>query len=153
MMIIAVDFHALAETASLRAVDSLVIGSLIAPFAFVLLRIFRRSGAAVRFAVWFSALMAIAVVPWVDAAAGLHVGAHGSLATSTAAITAPASWAFYLFVVWAGVAAIGFVRLTWGLWNLHVLRKSLTPVELDLLDAGMREKLARHGQYRPVVVC
>ena len=153
MMIAALDFHAIAETASLRAVDSLVIGALIAPFAFVLLRIFRRSGAAVRFAVWFSALIAIAVVPWVDGAAGLHVGAHGSSATSTAAITAPASWAFYLFVVWAGVAAIGFVRLTWGLWNLHVLRKSLTPVELDLLDAGMREKLARHGQYRPVVVC
>jgi beta-lactamase regulating signal transducer with metallopeptidase domain len=153
MMIRALDFHAIAEMAALRAVDSLVIGAFIAPFAFVLLRISRRSGAAVRFAVWFSALMAIAVVPWVDGVAGLHMGAHGPAATSTAAITAPASWAVHLFVAWAGIAAMGFVRLSWGLWNLHVLRKSLTPVKLELLDAGMREKLERHGKYRPVVAC
>jgi len=153
MMIAALDFHAIAEMAALKAVDSLVIGALVAPFAFVLLRIYRRSGAAVRFAVWFSALMAVAVVPWVDGAAGLHLGAHGSAATGTAAITAPASWAVYFFAAWVTIAAIGFLRLSWGLWNLRVLRKSLTPVKFDLLDASMQEKLARHGRYRSVVVC
>jgi beta-lactamase regulating signal transducer with metallopeptidase domain len=153
MMVATLDFHAIAETAALRAVESLIIGALIAPFAFVLLQISRRSGAAVRFAVWFSALMAIAVVPWVDGAAGLNMRAHGASAMSTAAITAPASWAVYLFAAWATIAAFGFVRLSWGLWNLHVLRKSLIPVKIDLLDADIREKLGSQGKYRSVAVC
>jgi beta-lactamase regulating signal transducer with metallopeptidase domain len=153
MMMTVFDFHAIAETFALRAVDSLVIGALVAPLAFVLSGISRRAGAAVRFSVWFSALIAIAVVPWVNGLAGLQMAPHGSSATSTAAITAPAPWAVYLFVVWAGIAAIGFLRLSWGLWNLRVLRKSLVPIRLNLLDAGIREKLGHHGRYRSVVVC
>ena len=150
MMTAVAGFPTIAETAALWAVDSIVIGALVAPFTWMLLRILRWQSASVRFAVWFSALVAIAVFPWLDRTL-LSIGSHGQ-AASGAAIMAPASWAIYLFAVWAGIASIGLGRLCLSLWNLHVLRESLVPADLNFLDPSMRENLERKLRIRDVVV-
>jgi len=152
----AFDIKAIAQTVALRGVDSLVIGALVAAFALALLRTARRQSSAVRFAVWFSSLVAIAILPWLDGGLTLRLGSRGSSAAAIMgkpAITVPGSWAIYLFAAWAGIAAVALGRLCWGLWSLHVLRRSLVPVDIGMLDAGTREILARQEQKRSVVLC
>src|SRR5258708_20658005 len=95
----------------LGALDALVIGVLIAMFAALVLRVSRKQSAAARFAVWFSALAAIAVLPWLDGELRLSVGAHGHRAANAAALTVPSSWAIYFLASWSGLAAIALARV------------------------------------------
>jgi hypothetical protein len=110
-------FDAIAQMSAARIVDCLVEGTLVASFAALLLRVARRRNSGARFAVWFSALIAMAALPlfgagwaggawWVD-------GAGSPLATLSRRpeITLPGSWALWLFWAWAGIAGIGLVRV------------------------------------------
>jgi beta-lactamase regulating signal transducer with metallopeptidase domain len=146
------NFNAVAETVALLGGRSLIVGALVTAFASVWLRVFRRQNSSVRFAIWFSALLAIALLPWLDGALVLRFGAHGQLATTHSAITVPASWAIYLFFAWAAIAVVALARVAMSLWNLRALRRSLMLVDVNLLDAGTREILTVHGRSRTVVL-
>ena len=56
-------FNTMAEVLALRLLDSLIEGGAICVCAALILRIVPRQNAATRFAVWFSALVAIAILP------------------------------------------------------------------------------------------
>jgi beta-lactamase regulating signal transducer with metallopeptidase domain len=146
------NFNAVAETVALLGGRSLIVGALVTAFASVWLRVFRRKNSSVRFAIWFSALLAIAILPWLDGALVLRFGAHGQPATTHSAITVPASWAIYLFFAWAAIAAVALARVAMSLWNLRALRRSLMLVDVNLLDAGTREIMTVHGRSRAVVL-
>ncbi len=155
-MMAAVNFKTVAEALALLGGESLIIGALVTVFASIFLRVSPRQSSSVRFAIWFSALLAIALLPWLDGALGLGFGTHGQMAqmaTTRSAITVPGSWATYLFVAWAAIAAVGLARVWVSLWNLRTLRRSLIPVDVSVLDAGTREILEAHGQRRAVVLC
>jgi beta-lactamase regulating signal transducer with metallopeptidase domain len=152
-MIPGLDFSAVAQTVAARAADSLVIGVLVVVFALMLLRLSRRQTSAERFAVWFSALSAIAVLTWLDGAFGLLAGSHAATLSENAAITVPGSWAIYLFVAWAGIAGTGLGRVAIGLWNVHTLRRSLALVDVKHLADSVRETLERQPRSRSAVLC
>jgi len=150
-MVASLDIKAIAETLVLHGVNSLVISAVVAPFVLILLWLLPRSAAG-RFAVWFSALLAIAVFPWIDVGSAGHISSR-SITSARAAITAPAAWAVYLFAAWLGIAVLGLARLGWALWKVHELRTSFAPLEPSLLDSGMRAKIARQQQQRAVMLC
>ena len=149
---VAFSLHAIAQTSAVQIVDCLVQGTLIATFSALMLGMARRQNSGTRFAVWFSALMAIATLPLFGGSWGRHVGIPaGSASPST--ITLPGSWALYLFGTWAVIAAgllIGVVR---GLWHLHVLRKSSVPVGPAELDPRLQKTLERARSKRSVDLC
>ena len=116
-MVASLDIKAIAETLVLHGVNSLVISAVVAPFVLILLWLLPRSAAG-RFAVWFSALLAIAVFPWIDVGSAGHISSR-SITSARAAITAPAAWAVYLFAAWLGIAVLGLARLGWALWKVH----------------------------------
>ncbi len=92
------ELNALAQIATDRILNSLLAGIGIACLAWAITCLFDRRGSGTRFAVWFSALMAIAALPWV-----YHVQASRGYAiadVSRSTVTLPASFASYLFVVW-----------------------------------------------------
>ncbi len=147
-------FHlnAIAQTSASQIVDCLVEGMLIAIFTAFLLRVTGRQTSGTRFAVWFSALTAIAVLPlfggiWCSQVKGIASGplSHG-------AITLPVSWALYLFGLWAAVAAWYLIGIGRGLRHLHVLRRSCRPVDPAVLSPRLRVLLASQGT-RNVEVC
>jgi beta-lactamase regulating signal transducer with metallopeptidase domain len=148
-----IDFNTVAQSVVVRVADSLVIGMLVVAFALMLLRLSRRQTSADRFAVWFSALSAIAVLTWLDGAFGLLAESHAAAFSRNAAVTVPASWAIYLFAAWAGISAVTLGRVGLSLWNLHTLRQSLTPVEGKQLDDIVRETLERQPRNRIAVLC
>jgi beta-lactamase regulating signal transducer with metallopeptidase domain len=131
----AVSFHMLAQISTERLLNSLAEGLAIALFAWVLLRLVGRQNSGTRFVVWFCALVAIAVSPFVS------FGSSANLTPGNAAVTIPGSWSFYLFGAWAFLAMIGLARVLAGLWHLHAVRKSCVAVDSSTLDASVAETL------------
>lgn len=138
-----------------RIVNALPEGFLIALFAWVLLRVLRRQSAGTRFAVWFGALLAVALLPLLAGVmlAGISEGrtlaAPGmsfsgkSWGNLHPAITIPGSWAFFAFLVWSVGACLGMTRLAGGLWRLRQLRRSCTAIEVADLDPAVQKIVQR----------
>jgi bla regulator protein blaR1 len=148
-------FHlqAVAEISAARIVvvdivDSLLEGGLIALLAGAALRVRRRSS-GIRFAVWFSALIAIAVLPMLNT---LHSAPIAGSAAAHSAITLPGSWAVYLFGAWALIATVSLSRVFASLRHLRALRKSCVPVDRARLDAAIRATLSE-GNAQQVSLC
>jgi Zn-dependent protease with chaperone function len=152
-----IPLHAIAQTSAIQIVavqivNCLVEGTLIAILAGAVLKVARLQNSSVKFAVWFSALIGIAALP---AVIGISSGswAHRSWAHSTtaaqaasrAAITLPGSWALYIFVAWAAIAAWSLLGVARSLWHLRVLRRGCVPVDPARLDVLLQNTLARLG--------
>lgn len=146
------DVHAVARYSTLSILDSLVEGSLIGIFAALLLRRARRQSAGARYAIWFSALVAIALLPCLGASFSSRVGVSAAVA-SHATITVPDSWALYLFAAWAVLAGWFLSGIGKAIWHLHVLRKDCVPVDCASTQAIFRDAVERSGTRRRVAVC
>ena len=108
----------------------------------------RRQSSSARFAVWFSALVAIAVLPWAGEVAWSRLNApQGS---TYAAFTVPGSWALYFLVVWGAIAALGLARVVAGLIHLYALRRTFTKLDSQRLDNVTRATLRRYRLQRNV---
>ncbi len=144
------DLHELARLSALRIADSLAEGTVIGVFAALLVRPFRRQNAGTRFAVWFSALMAVAAAPFVSGLLAQRAVAAG---VPHPAITLPDSWALYAFAAWALMAAWFLAGVIRSLWHLRVLRAACTPVDVSTLDPVLRETLERGQTPRRTILC
>jgi hypothetical protein len=153
----AISFHgiglnAIAQASAVQIVNCLVEGTLIAIFAGLMLGVIRRNNSGTRFAVWFSALLAIAALPLLGGSWWSHApNISGDSAGS--AITVPGSWALYAFGAWAAIAAWFLLGVGRGLWHLHVLRRSCLPVNLAEMNSRLQETLERNRSTRPVTLC
>src|ERR1700687_3354756 len=143
---------AIAQTSAVQIVNCLVEGTLIAILAGLMLGVTRRKNSGTRFAVWFSALMAIAALPLLGGSLWSHASKI-SAESAGSAITVPGSWALYAFGAWAAIAAWFLLGVGRGLWHLHVLRRNCLPVDLAEIDSRLQETLERNRSTRPVTVC
>ncbi len=145
------ELNAIAQHSALRAIDSLAAGIVISAFAFLFLRLSRRQDAGARFAVWFSALLAIAVLPLT---VGLWPQSNVSAAVSLRpAFTFPESWAVYLFGIWAMGAGWSLLGVGKALWHLHEVRKSCVEVDPASLDTLIQKTFQRKRTRRPITLC
>ncbi len=142
--------NAAARLSAERVLDSLVLGFVLAAFAWLLLRLIPRQNSATRFAIWFSALLATAILPWLNLGP-TGTGLVSSLAPAPQALfSLPASWALYLFAAWMVVASLALARVGAGLLQLRRLRRQCRPMEVD--GATWREMAARLCPARPVEI-
>lgn len=147
-MMAALDLHTTARYSALGLIDSLAEGTVICAFAALLLR-FRRQSAGTRFAIAFSALLAIAMMPFLG---GLW--AHRALAGAIAdhpAFVVPESWALYLFWTWVGLVSLSLFWLARAVWHLHRLRQSCHRVDPAMLSIQLQEQL--QSSRRKVALC
>jgi beta-lactamase regulating signal transducer with metallopeptidase domain len=127
----------LAQLCSERLLNSIPQGLVIAAIAWLLLRLAGKQNSGTRFAVWFSALLAVASLPFFHFASG-----KGSAATASPEIVMPAMWATGIFLAWIVIALSGAARLAVALLNLRRLRRSgvlltasdLAPTLWDTVD-------------------
>jgi beta-lactamase regulating signal transducer with metallopeptidase domain len=145
--------NAIAQMSAIRIVDCLLGGTLIAIFAGAVVRMPRLHNSSAKFAIWFSALMAIAALPALSGVSWSHGSGVAAQTLNRPAITVPGSWALYLFAAWAAIAGWFLIGVGRGLWHLRVLRKSCTVVDLTHLDARLQQTLARNSAARPVALC
>jgi beta-lactamase regulating signal transducer with metallopeptidase domain len=142
--------HAIAQFSTLRILDSLVEGSVIAGVGALVLRMTPRQNAAARFTVWFSTLLAIAGLPLI-AAAMPHQIISATITRPVA--TVPESWAIYLFAAWALIAGYSLFRVARAVWHLRALRKSCAPIDGCDLEPLVQETLQRYRMNRSVEFC
>jgi beta-lactamase regulating signal transducer with metallopeptidase domain len=150
-MISASHWQAMAQIFSERMLNSIAEGVAIALFGWILLRILGRQNSSTRFAVWFSALIAIAALPFFNTLSPRNSGALPHAAHS--AILLPGSWALGIFLLWAVIASAGLARIAFGFLQLRKLRQSCTPIDPSSLDPILRETLSKFGSVRQLEVC
>jgi beta-lactamase regulating signal transducer with metallopeptidase domain len=156
-MTTALNLNEIAQASTVQIVYCLVEGTLIAVFTAAALGLSRRQNSVTRFAVWFSALMAIATLPLLTGSLWSHVASvrPGGISQSIgqSVIALPGPWALYLFGAWAAISAWHFVGIGRGLWHLHTLRKSGTAIDPATLDARLQETMARNQSPRRIALC
>ncbi len=147
-----VALNAIAQASAVQIVDCLVEGTLIAIFAGLVLGVARRQNSSARFAVWFSALMAIAILPLFGSAWWSRMGSI-SANDAGSVIRVPGSWALYALGAWAVIAVWSLIGVGRSLGHLYVLRKSCLRVDPAGLDPRVQETLERNREKRPVRLC
>src|SRR6478672_10385670 len=140
-------FHGLATAVSEGLLYSAIAGTLLASAVWFLLRLFPRRNSRTSFAIWFSTLLATALLPLMRLVSNSNDGAGGH-----ALVTVSTAWAWYVFLAWAGVASIGLLRVALATIQLRRIRADAVAVELKTLDADLRALMEDFQRYRPVSV-
>ena len=139
--------HSIAQIAAEGIVSSLVLGMVVGTIAWLLARVLPSGNAGLRFAVWFSALGVIALLPVVQNLIQTNGGgAQGGGVRGL--LVLPPDWAWYVFGVWAVVAMAGVIRVGIGALHLWRLRAQSAVVETGDLDPLVRTTVERAEQHR-----
>ncbi|HET8888470.1 MAG TPA: M56 family metallopeptidase [Candidatus Angelobacter sp.] len=141
-------FHWLATAVSENLFYSAVAGTLLALAVWFLLRLFPRRNSRTSFAVWFSTLVATALLPLMRLLS--NGGANG--AGEHALVTVSSAWAWYVFLAWAGFAGIGLARVALATVQLRKMRAEAVAVDLKTLDADLRALIEDFQRCRKVSV-
>lgn len=136
----------LAQLSAERMLNGMIEGIAIGLFAWILLRIAGRRNSSTRFAVWFSALVAIAALPVLSAVSG---SAH----PGSSAIRIPGSWALDILFIWAAIAGVLLLRVGVGLVQLRTLRATCTAIDPATLDPLLQATLREFQSVRRVMLC
>ncbi len=137
----------IARIAAERMLNSIAAGIVLTMLAWAVLRLVRRCNSGTRFAVWFLVLLAIPALPVL---ATLLSGGASAAAPPPSRVVISAGWASNIILSWAVIAGAGLVRIAFGLWRVHHIRRECVPVDLNALDAGVRETVARLRPKRSV---
>jgi len=130
-----------------RLLNGVPAGIVVAFAAWVLLRLLARNNSSVRFAAWFSALLAIGAIPFVGSSNGERAGIG-----KPAAFTLPSLWGSVLLVIWALIAGAAFLRITLSLYRLLKLRAAQKPIAPLDLHPMLQQTLSEFCSSRKVTV-
>jgi beta-lactamase regulating signal transducer with metallopeptidase domain len=143
------DLHGIATAISQRLLFSVVGGTLLAVAVWFLLQLFPKRDSRTNFAVWFSTLLATALLPilsfYRESKPAGSAGSHAALTVST-------SVAWYIFVAWATVAVAGLARVILATFQVRRLRANAVPVDMESLPADIRALIEEAQKSRPVSV-
>jgi beta-lactamase regulating signal transducer with metallopeptidase domain len=130
-----VDLNGMATAVSQRLLFSAVGGTLLAAAVWVLLRLFPKRDSRTNFAVWFSTLLATAVLPVLS----FYLEQRSAAPSDAPALfTVSTSFAAYLFFGWAVIALAGLARVVLATFQLRKLRSNAMPVPMESLPADIR---------------
>jgi len=147
--IFTMNFHGMAISAADRLLFGAVAGTVLAVAVWFLLQLFPRKDSRTSFVVWFSTLLATALLPVL----GLYSSANSAAEkVQHAGVTISASWALALFIAWAVIAAAGLARVVLATLQLRKLRKQAVPVNMQELDTELRNLIEEFQQSRSVTL-
>jgi len=140
--------NGLAQLSAERLLNCAAEGMVIALLAWFVLRAIGPRNSGTRFAVWFAALLGIAVLPLLG---GLTSAGHGMAKPSE--IVIPGSWALYIFLVWLSIATAGLIRVGLSFLHIYKIRRSCVPVDAATLDPVLLKTLEESGRNSRRSVC
>jgi len=143
----AVGLHSIAQISAERMVNCSFAGVVLALLAWALLRLLSRQNSGTRFAVWFCALVAVAILPWLGSP---RLTAPSGVSRS--ALVLPASWAIYVFLVWAAASGLALLRVGFGLWRLVRIRRRCSALDPARLDPLVQETWRSFSSPRKVAL-
>jgi beta-lactamase regulating signal transducer with metallopeptidase domain len=144
-----VDFHGVATAASQRLLFSAVGGTLLAAAVWLLLQLFPKRDSRTNFAVWFSTLLATALLPVLS----FYLERRSAAPSDAPAVfTISTSFASYLFIGWAVIALAGLARVVLATFQLRRVRSHAEPMEMDSLPADIRSLVEDAQKSRAISV-
>lgn len=147
--IFVMSFHSMAIAAADRFLFGIVAGTLLAIAVWSLLQLFPRKDSRTSFAVWFSTLLATALLPLLGLYSRTSISAEK---VQHASITISSTWALALFIGWAAIAAIGLARVAFATLQLRKLRRQAVLLNLQELDSDLRNLVEEFQKSRPVAL-
>lgn len=140
--------HEVAAVAFERMVYSLAEGSLLTVLVAIMLRLLPAKSSQTRFVIWLSALFGIVLVTLF----GLRGASEIHAVHSSSLVTLPVSFALGAFALWALLAAVGFLRIAVGLWQLRKVRRQCEPVKVEELPLSAQALIRDFQSIRSVKI-
>jgi beta-lactamase regulating signal transducer with metallopeptidase domain len=137
-----------AQFAAAHAINAVMGGTVVALFAFAFLWAISCRNSGTRFAVWFSALLAVAGLSLV---AVIPVGAR-MIGSTRQHFILPAAWAEYALVAWAVIALAGLLRIVVALAHVWRLKHDSSDVADSALDPELRQLMEECRRVRQVTL-
>lgn len=134
-----------------RILFSLVGGTALVLLVALLVRLLPRKDSQTGFLVWFSALLATAVLPVVLVVQWPHSVVISQYARQEA-LSLPSSLVVYLLFAWLMVATAGLLRIAAGLWQLRKMRSQCETVGPDLLPPELAREIAGERGQRQIEI-
>src|SRR5579864_2366030 len=132
-----------------RLLFCLTAGTALALMISIAVRLLPTRNSETRFAVWFSAMLAMALLPlafmFPHAWLGTKIPSSGHRL-----LTIPGWWAEFIVLGWALLASLGLLRVAFGLWQVRRLRQSSSKLDLDVLGPQSSQILANRRMGRRV---
>lgn len=145
--------HWVAAMAFERLVYSLTGGIVLGVVVWLLLRLLPGKNSRTRFAVWFSTLLAVALMPLISVHPSWQPSIFGRIAPPRHAVLAiPASWAEYIVLAWAVFVCFGLARVAAGMWQLKRLRRRCVPIDRELLSGASQARISEAGSGRTISI-
>ena len=144
------EFQPIALLVSERVMACLIAGSLLTACAGLALRLMSRQSARTKFALCFTTLIGVAIVPvlgWWYAQAAISQSGPAPI------LRLPEEWAIYICAIWALGATVALGRLAFGLYRIHQVRSSCVPVTSTDIDAALQVALNNFQSERAVQLC
>ena len=148
------DLQTIAQAFTERLLNTAAAGFVLAGLVWMLLRLVRRQNSGTRFAIWFSALLAIVALPffpWPGFMTSSLPAFH--LANSRGPIILSSSLGVLLFAAWAIGAGLLLLRLVVGLWRVGRLRRNCSELDLASVDPEISGVLRDFDSRRRVKLC
>ena len=136
----------LAQLSAERMLNGMIEGIAIGLFAWILLRVTGRRNSSTRFAVWFSALLAIAALPALSAVSG---GCNYLYQRSPSQALGRSTSSLY----GRQLPGVSLLRVGIGLIQLRTLRASCTAIDPATLDPILQATLQEFQSVRRVTLC
>lgn len=130
-----------------RLLNGVPAGLVIAIAVWILLRLLGHKNSSTRFAVWFSTLVAVGLLPLLGS-----FSFGGSEVRRPVAFTAPSFWGTVLLGIWATLAGLALLRLGLSLRSLRNLRLRHQPVQPAALPAVLPQTLREFQLSRKVAL-
>ena len=137
--------HTTARTIAEWMIYSLLEGTILAMFVWILLRLVPRQNAGTRFALWFSVLLTTVLLPFGGVPVKSVTALQSGAAESRALIAIPISIASAAFLIWATIAALALMRVLAALWQVSRLRRISQEIDLNSLMPEPRKVIEEFG--------
>lgn len=146
------DGHWLATLIFERLLFCLTAGTALIVILWVVLRLLPVRNSHTRFAVWFSAMLAIVVLPLAFTSSLRWFISSASGGSAHPLVTVPTFWAEWIVLGWVLLVLLGFARIAFGLWQLRRLRRSCSELDIQALGPQAKEILATVEPGRRVLL-
>jgi len=148
------DLQTIAQAFTERLLNTAAAGFVLAGLVWMLLRLVGRQNSGTRFAIWFSALLAIVALPFFPGSGFMATSlAVFRSATPRGPIILSSSLGVLLFGAWAIGASLLLLRLSVGLWRVGRLRRNCAEFDLASVDPEISGILRDFDSRRRVKLC
>lgn len=132
-----------------RLLYCLAEGSILTLAVAIGLRFIPQKSSRTKFVIWFSAMVATALLPLLDPKLS---GKAGAMISAQALITIPFTVAFYVSLTWLALACFGLLRVGIAVWQLRTLRKNCVELGDGELVPEVQGLVAEFSKCRPVSI-